>query len=159
MTADPHLDSLRYALVLSSLATIAIIIYLVVLANTLVKIWNAEFQDTQEKITWFLFVLILSPIGMPLYLYRSWKQRTEQSAGAEKGQASQERRHEEQHPQEQRPQEQRSQEPRPREVRVQQPSGLSIAERDRELARLLEMKKNGILSTEEFNRAKQRLSA
>jgi hypothetical protein len=145
MTANSNAESLRFALALSSLATIAIIVYVVLLINTLIKIWNAEFQDMQEKIFWFLFVLILSPIGIPLYLYKSWKQRADTSTAEDKGIASEKR-------------QDSRQGQRPREARVQQPSGLSDAERARELARLLEMKKNGILSTEEFNRAKQRLS-
>lgn len=136
MPANSNAESLRFALALSSLATIAIIIYVVLLVNTLIKIWNTEFQDMQEKIFWFLFVLILSPIGMPLYLYKSWKQRAEENVAAEKEQARQ-----------------------VQDPRAQRSSGMSDEARARELARLLEMKKNGVLSTEEFNRAKQRLSA
>lgn len=117
-------DALRGLLALSGAATLAIIIYVVVLINTLIKIWHAEFQDPKEKRFWFLFVLILSPIGLPLYLINSRNRKTGQSdpAGDHKR------------------------------------AGMSDDDRARELARLLEMRKNGVLSNDEFNSAKKRLS-
>jgi hypothetical protein len=130
-------DSLRGVLALSGVVTLAAIIYIVVLINTLIKIWHAEFQDPKEKYSWFLFVLVLSPIGMPLYLIMNRNRKKEGSAATGDGQ--------------ERPGHRTPDAPGRR-------TGMSDEDRARELARLLEMRKNGVLSKDEFDKAKKRLS-
>jgi len=130
-------DSLRGLLALSGAVTLTIIIYIVVLINTLIKIWHAEFQEPKEKYFWFLFVLVLSPIGMPLYLILNRNRRTGKSDATGDGQDRLDQ--------------------RAPDARGQR-TGMSDEDRERELARLLEMRKNGVLSKDEFNSAKKRLS-
>jgi hypothetical protein len=136
MAANPNIESIRWAFLLSSLLTLAIIIYVIVVINTLIKIWHAEFQYRREKILWFFFILLLSPIGMPLYLITNRKNKTKISDAEADVKV--------------RPAKRVSEVFRRRAV-------MPDADAARELARLLELKKNGSLSTEEFDRAKKRL--
>jgi hypothetical protein len=106
-----------------------------VLINTLMKIWSAEFKDPREKMLWFLLVLILSPIAMPVYLLMSaGRAKTTDATGDIKDSPGQQ----------------------PLDARYSQ-AGMPGVDKARELARLIEMKKNGILSREQFNKAKKRL--
>jgi hypothetical protein len=130
-------DSLRGLLALSGAVTLAVIIYIVVLINTLIKIWHTEFQEPKEKYSWFLFVLVLSPIGLPLYLIINRNRRMEKSDATRDGKDRLDQ--------------------RPLDSRGRR-TGMSDEDRARELARLLERKKNGVLSKDEFNSAKKRLS-
>jgi hypothetical protein len=101
------------------------------------KIWHTQFQDPREKMFWFFLVLFLSPIAMPVYLLMSaGRAKTTDATIDDK--------------------------PRPGhqtpEARYNPAdAGMSDASKERELARLLQMKKNGILSSEQFDKAKKRL--
>jgi hypothetical protein len=118
---------------------IVILIYGIVWINTLIKIWNAEYQDPREKMIWFVLVLLVSPLAMPVYLLMS---AGREKAGDEAidGKASPVK--------------------RPFAARFRQAeAGKPEGDKARELARLIEMKKNGILSREQFNEAKKRLQS
>jgi hypothetical protein len=130
-------DTLRGILALSGVVTLAFIMYVVIWINTLIKIWHAEFQEPKDKQLWFLFVLVLSPIGMPLYLILNRNRRAEKSDAAGKGR------------------DRLDQQARDAQGRR---TGMSDEDRARELARLLEMRENGVLSKDEFDKAKKRLS-
>jgi len=130
-------NALRELLELSGVVIVALIIYIVVLINTLIKIWETEFQEPKEKYFWFLFVLVLSPIGMPVYLIMNRNRKKSSSDATDDGRE----------PVDQRPLNARGQR-----------TGMSDEDRARELARLLEMRKNGVLSKDEFNKAQKRLS-
>ena len=130
-------DSLRGVLALSGVVTLAVIIYVVVWINTLIKIWHAEFQEPKDKQLWFLFVLVLSPIGMPLYLIINRNRRAEKSDAAGEGRVRLDQ--------------------QARDARGRR-TGMSDEDRARELARLLQMKENGALSKDEFDKGKKRLS-
>jgi hypothetical protein len=135
VTANLNIDPQKWALPLSGLLVVVILIYAVVLISTLMKIWSAEFRDPREKMFWFLLVLILSPIAMPVYLLMSEGRAKKGDAAGDTGDRPGQR---------------------PADARYSQ-TGMSDDNRERELARLLEMKKNGILSREQFNKAKKRL--
>jgi ABC-type nickel/cobalt efflux system permease component RcnA len=128
----------RWNILMGNLTTLLLVIYAVILVNTLVKIWHAEFKDARERFSWFLFVLILSPIGIPAYLILN-KNRKERKRGTAK-------------------KEQKTLAQQLHDAGAQQ-AATPDADKERELARLLEMKKNGVLSSEEFEKAKTRLSS
>ncbi len=130
-------DTLRGILALSGVVTLAFIMYVVIWINTLIKIWHAEFQEPKDKQLWFLFVLVLSPIGMPLYLILNRNRRAEKSDAAGEGR------------------DRLDQQARDAQGRR---TGMSDEDKARELARLLEMRENGVLSKDEFDKAKKRLS-
>jgi hypothetical protein len=77
------------------------------------------------------------PIAMPLYLIMNRNRRAEKSDATGDGQERLDQ--------------------RVSDARGQR-TGMSDEDRARELARLLEMRKNGVLSKDEFNSAKKRLS-
>jgi hypothetical protein len=76
-------DMWRWNVLMGNLTTLLLIVYAIFWVNTLVKIWHAEFQDPRERIYWFLFVLILSPVGIPVYLTLN-KSRKERKRNTEK---------------------------------------------------------------------------
>jgi hypothetical protein len=137
MTTYLDIDPQKWAFALSSGVMIVILIYGIVWINTLMKIWHTQFQDPREKMFWFFLVLFLSPIAMPVYLLMSaGRAKTTDATIDDK--------------------------PRPGhqtpEARYNPAdAGMSDASKERELARLLQMKKNGILSSEQFDKAKKRL--
>ena len=126
-------ESLRQVLALSGAAMFVIIIYAAIWINTLIRVWHDASLDAQSKIRWFLFVLLLSPIGMPAYLILSRKRSREHAAEAAK----------------------KNDGDQSSDARRQSPAGADF--KAREQARLLEMKKNRILSKEEYARARKRL--
>jgi len=134
-----NIDSLKSAFALSSAVMIVILIYVVVLINTLMKIWHAEYQDPREKMFWFLLVLFLSPIAMPVYLLMSaGREKTSDAEGDGDVKASPVK--------------------RPFAARFRQAeAGKPEGDKERELARLIQMKKDGILTSEQFDKAKKRL--
>lgn len=59
----------------SGIIFLLIVVFIIFWIDALVDIKHHEFQGKKSKLFWFLFVLLIAPLGVPLYIVIGKKQR------------------------------------------------------------------------------------
>ena len=80
---DPKLFELfeRYT---AAIVLVAIAFFLIWLV-TIIDIITSDFNNNANKIIWFFFVMMLAPVGVPLYFFIGRSQKASTGEGYESG--------------------------------------------------------------------------